>query len=66
MQGLESLKAVIGKVDEILRYRVEANLIAIAEAPLINLIAGHALSCEEILADQTEYLIKQTDLLAKR
>ena len=66
MQGLEGLKAVIEKVDDILNYRVEANLIAIAEAPLIKLDAGHALSCEDILADQAEHLLKQMDLLAKK
>ena len=65
-RGLEGLKVLIRELDEILRYRVEANLCAISEVSLIQLPAGHAMPCDEILTDQTEHISKQMHSVEKR
>ena len=65
-QGLEGLSVVIRKLDEILKYRVEATLAAISDTCLVKLPAVHALPCEEIMTSQAEFISKQTHSLAKR
>ena len=66
MQGLENLKMLIRRLDEILKHRLKANITAISEASFIELPAGHALPCEDILAIQTEHLSKKLASLVSR
>lgn len=66
MQGLKSLKVLIRRLDEILRHRIKANITAVSEASFIQLPAGHALPCENILANQAEHLSKELDFLVSR
>ena len=66
LQGLDSLKVLVRKLDETLQYRVEANLIAISQGNIIDLPFDHALTCGEVLADQAEILNKKTKALIER
>ncbi len=66
MQGLEDLKTLIRKLEETLRHRVEASIIAISEASVIKLPPGQALSCEDLLADQAGHVTKAIEFMEKR
>ena len=57
---------LVRKLDETLQYRVEANLIVISEGNIIDLPFDHALTCEEVLADQSQILYKKTEALVER
>lgn len=66
MQGLEDLKTLIKRLEETLRHRVKANIIAISKANFIKLPPGQALSCEELIADQAGHLSKEMEFMANR
>lgn len=57
---------LVRKLDETLQYRVEANLIVISEGNIIDLPFDHALTYEEVLADQSQILYKKTEALVER
>lgn len=65
-QGLESLGVLVTKLEEILKYRVDANLATLAQGRLLDLPADHTFACDEFLAAQTAFSGHQADSLAKR
>lgn len=66
MQGLQKLQVAARKLEEILKYRVEANLAAISRARLLDLPAEHAFTCEEFPMTQVAHCSRQIEALAKR
>ena len=66
MQGLQKLQVAATKLEEILKYRVEANLAAISQARLLDLPAERAFTCEEFSTAQAEHSRRQIGSLAKR
>ena len=66
MQGLQQLQVAARKLEEILRYRVEANLTAISRARLLDLPAEQAFTSEEFPTAQAAHCSRQIESLAKR
>ena len=66
VQGLQKLQVAARKLEEILKYRVDANLAAISQARLLDLPAERDFTCEEFPMAQAAHASRQIEALAKR